>query len=539
MRTFYFKQVFFFGTLAFSVFGAAAGCGDEVSSTTNGTGGSNTGGSNTGGMAGGGTGGTGGMATGGAGGGSGGSGGGMAFADIKGTFISKQYTEAGVVDNPRGPNSYKVSAMVLQADKTFSAPIDGTNKDDGTFLIPAVPAGLYYLVHEPVPNPNNIKNVIVTDVRDIALGSAAPGRQGAQRAMMSPTTLSFDLMNLNTWQDNDILEFFALGSRTYGATDMLMSYTNPPAAGATSLAGTGLDVTKFMFTGLVDGSKGDKAYLGQLVTHSMGALNYRALEKIYEPASFTQQDGMPASFSGSFVNVPLKSRQVTWERDAFLKLAPEVHPDASLNNAYVVIFAAPGGLTQPTSQIPRLAEIRSMDNAATVQVALNYGNPYPGGWTEVATADTIVQQFFTVPNDPQMHRQTTALSNSVMVNANGQVTLAPEISPPQNLMVNGMPGTMVLSGVGTSPKIEWQAPKMGTPSLYRIQVHVVDPAQTGTRNIGQVITKETSFVFPPGILTSGNYYTVRVSAVIGPVDSMPFQTHSGPTAGALSGAFTP
>ncbi len=518
--------------------GGVYGCGDEVStsSASSSSSGSSSSGNNTGGMNAGGAGSAGGMAAGGAGGAGGGA---MAFADVKGTFIMKQYTESGTMDVPRAAGSYKVSAMVLEANNMFSVPIDGLNQDDGTFLIPAVPAGTYYLVHEPVPNPNNIKNVIVTDVRDIALGSAAPGRPDAQRAMMSPTTLSFDLMNLNAWQDPDILEFFSLGARSYGATDMLMSYTNPPAAGATSLAGTGLDATKFMFPGLVDGPKGDKAYLAQLVAQGMAGVNVRSLQKIYEPPTFVMQDGMPSSFNGNFVNVPQKTTQLVWERDMFLKLIPEVHPDAALANAYVVMHAAVGGMAEPTSHVPRLAEIRTMNNTPTIQTAVNYGNPYPGGWVELATADTVVQQQFTVPNDGMMHRQTTVISNTVKVTANGETKLAPDITPPQNLMVNGMAATMALQGVGTSPKIEWQAPKTGVPTLYRVQLHRVDPATMNTRLLGQVMTTGTSFVVPPNILQSGTYYTVRVNATIGPVESKPFQTYSGPSAGVVSGGFTP
>jgi len=106
-------------------------------------------------------------------------------------------------------------------------------------------------------------------------------------------------------------------------------------------------------------------------------------------------------------------------------------------------------------------------------------------------------------------------------------------------MINGMSATTDLSGVGTSPKVEWQAPSLGVAPLYRIYLFEVAPALTFPKFAGSIATAGTSFVFPPGMLTAGKWYTLRIQAEDGLSDTAPYRSAYVPKATALTSPFTP
>lgn len=483
---------------------------------------------------GGGMGGMGGM---GGSGGMGGAGGSMAVPDVSGPIITTFIHENGETDVPGDPAAAKIYALVHQGGDTFSAPIDGVINANGTFTIPGVPDGPYYLVFENVAN--GFKTFLVTSKRTIDLGGHRPGRPDAMRAMVAPTNLELNIDGLNPFQTTDRLELYSLGSLTF-VWNMQLNYLTPALMpGATTLAAT-TDVTKYLFKGLIDGSKGDAAYVSQLVGMTDGGTVYSALKKIYKPASFTMADGattvMPA---GSFEDVPQKPFNLTWMRDAFASLGAQVHPDAQLGTDYVQLRVEPGGPDRLTSNVPALVDVAKNDGSPTVNISIQYGNPYPAGWAEIITGYTQFSRKFTLPGDPKEYQQGGFIMAEMPLNGQSDVVLEPKLSPPANITIGGMPATTDLSGVGTSPKVEWQPPSLGTASLYRIYLFEVDPALTYPKIVGTMATASTSVVLPPGLLAAGKWYTMQLVAQQNGSDTALFRSLRQHQAMALTSAFTP
>src|SRR4051812_33313683 len=64
--------------------------------------------------------------------------------DVAGTNIDIYITAKGDVRVPQGPTDYQLSALVPKPDGSFTT-IAGLVSADGTFRIPVVPQGTYYL----------------------------------------------------------------------------------------------------------------------------------------------------------------------------------------------------------------------------------------------------------------------------------------------------------------------------------------------------------------------------------------------------------
>jgi hypothetical protein len=78
-------------------------------------------------------------------------------------------------------------------------------------------------------------------------------------------------------------------------------------------------------------------------------------------------------------------------------------------------------------------------------------------------------------------------------------------------------GTGVLAtGVGLTPTFTWEAPALGTPQGYRVQVMPAVASGSATMVGAVILTMYTSGLhaqIPLGVLQSGNYYLLRVTAI--------------------------
>src|SRR5437870_2233263 len=70
--------------------------------------------------------------------------GGPGLAEVSGTAIDTYVTEAGDVQQPRDLSGIDLAAFILRSDGTFTR-IAGSGTAAGSFRIPGVPAGTYYL----------------------------------------------------------------------------------------------------------------------------------------------------------------------------------------------------------------------------------------------------------------------------------------------------------------------------------------------------------------------------------------------------------
>jgi hypothetical protein len=195
-------------------------------------------------------------------------------------------------------------------------------------------------------------------------------------------------------------------------------------------------------------------------------------------------------------------------------------------NAYSPGRAHFGGLT-------------NQDGAETVELETTYGNPYPQEWAEIFTASAAFRYSFTVTGDPRVHFVNGFMNTDLPVAGATSMTLEPMITPPANVRINGMASTTELSGVGTSPQLQWDAPSMGSAAFYRITLFEVLPALASAVPAGILITDATHFTIPPGFLKTGSYYVAQIRAHSAGDIGVPYQNMYGPKADALASPFKP
>src|SRR5262249_28354836 len=155
---------------------------------------------------------------------------------------------------------------------------------DGTFTIPGVPAGLYYLHYG--------STFVFTSERTMDLGSRYCGRPAAV-VPAQPTPLVLSATGLSPWSDGEITELFSLGAGTWGDVFTAVDPAQVPLIGATDLTGVSIDMQKLRSNKLIDGAKGDVAVFTQLVAQAAAVGAYVSLGNSFSPPMFSQVDGQP------------------------------------------------------------------------------------------------------------------------------------------------------------------------------------------------------------------------------------------------------
>src|SRR5262249_55684303 len=79
-----------------------------------------------------------------------------------------------------------------------------------------------------------------------------------------------------------------------------------------------------------------------------------------------------------------------------------------------------------------------------------------------------------------------------------------QMSPPQNLQINGEDASDDLSGTGLTPILSWDTPAVGTPSYYRVVIRELrnSGGETIAFRRGLLYTDENSIIIAPGLLAT-------------------------------------
>ena len=120
---------------------------------------------------------------------------------VTGTVVDRHVTLNGEVAAPADLSSVAIAAVVPPA---FDL-IQGIGTTAGTFTIPNVPEGTYYLQFGV--------SQFVTDRSSIDLSSDVLGRANAV-AVTNPSPITFNVGNVQAWQTGDELQMFVPGSGT-------------------------------------------------------------------------------------------------------------------------------------------------------------------------------------------------------------------------------------------------------------------------------------------------------------------------------------
>ena len=444
---------------------------------------------------------------------------------VSGTSIDIRLTEGGEVSVPDGPDKLRVAALVPNSAGGFTV-LTGTVNEDGTFVVPVVPAGLYYLRREYSDGKGGweLFDLVATSERVVHLGSLYTGRPDVTWPQL-PTPLSIAAENLSPWKAEDQLELFSLGADTtlfidgFRAEGQLHEGDTRTGALAVDLAHSGMS--------LVDGEHGDRVTLTNLVSAMAGPMTYQTVAGSFDAAPFTLMDGQAATIAGSFAPTAQHQLSITWNQAAFAALASDVNAKAQAQSHSIWVYAEPAGqgrhaiASSPTVLSGYLdAQGESMDQ----RFDFDYGNPFPAAWPLVANVSTE----FVLGQDPYTRWGFIEIWGTL--DAMASAAVVPPISPPRVLRI---------AGPSLTPKISWDAPALGTPAAYFVQVYLHNGSD-GWELPLWLWTQERSVTFPPGLLRARVPYYVSVQAVTTYDPKHPYsRPPAGAAADALSDVITP
>ena len=335
---------------------------------------------------------------------------------------------------------------------------------------------------------------------------------------------------LNSWEALDEIQLTSAGAGL-GAVDLatLPGWT-PPAVGTGSLD-TSQPWTTAATPGLIQTPRGDHPIYVQL-EHSTqnqaradGGGQVATDRWMGKRAQFDfpldMQDGVETTLSlGGCKDInPRSAPQYAVRGAAFGDHVGELGPGATLtgltSDVRLGIWpAGPGATSYRTGW--------STPDDVTVNPQTPNSSPYPATWA--LEADAVMSGIVPVVLQLGDAGSTIAYEKVVMATRRPfPVTgneLAPALSPPQLVAVNGQDATAGLTSVGMQPEVTWTAPALGTPAGYEVAVwRQQDPSrQKLPRLEGTIWTDVPRVRIPPGLMTPQATYVLHVRAVAAPMD---------------------
>jgi hypothetical protein len=443
-----------------------------------------------------------------------GTGGGMP-SDVTGTVVNTYYSEAAPLKVPIPLNQVQVEALVWDGSKWTIFP--GYGQMDGSFTIPAVPAGEFML--------DLAGTYVYTSAHKLDLGTEISGRPSAT-ASSPGTQIGGTITNLSPWQTTDQIEWY--DANAGGAAYSFVAIA-PPAM-ATALTVQQPSTWK---GALVEGAKADVLYATQIIPQSAPAGQYYTVGRFLSLMGVQQQDATLTSVMGSFTTVAAdQTTAIDFRASEFAKQASAVNPNASGYGAAFDLATLPGaaqaGLIGYETDLLLVAPPGSNDvNLGTV----NYANPFPAAWgTSVYAGESFSVQF-TAPgaSSATKHYGSVFVQLPPAQAAAGPIHLG--VSPVQSPMVDGKSAFGSLAGISLTPVLSWSAPAAGTPTAYRVVVYQV--ANSGGSSTMQYVTTiattSTTLPFPPNVLEKGSGYVFVITALVSPIDASTAPFRASPT----------
>lgn len=428
--------------------------------------------------------------------------------------------------------SIRVVAAYVPSGGSYNE-IVGTGSAQGTFTIPGVPRGFYLL--------RLGRQFLWTNKTQVNADYYASYRSTGVLPV-NYTTVTFDLANLNPWQDTD---FFEMVGPSTGSFDFFSG-----VVGETTFTGT-LQYTDV----LNDSTQGDKTYFMQLVTQPVGGYTFNAAGRYFAPKNFVQVDGVDTAVSGTFKTI--NQNQTFRANINGADLAAQslaANPGAVLVDTSLFLDVYPGSLAKgATTSTPDLVaySMYSGRNPITVNMDLgdvSYGDPFPKGWPLYVAYDYFAHTHYLAPGATNGTHITTQVF--------GYTTTLPSPASPLQPLVGTVIGPIVgggnffanLVGIGLTPTLSWAPPSIGTADAYAVVVYQLsnNAGNTEYAQIARLQTQSTSITIPPGLLTdlsTGQAYVFLVRTLYRPgvnVAAKPYVT--GPTnatADVISGVMQP
>ena len=463
---------------------------------------------------------------------------------VTGTWADTYWTSNGQVAVPFNWTTATTMPTVLvpQTNGTFQT-LTGTGNANGTFSIPNVPAGYFWLEAGG--------SSYWTSSSTVNLGQDIDDQPAAATVSTSSTIIHVNYSGLDALQSGDQAMF-------------LWSPLSIESPASTPSGGTSLN-TGVLINSDVDFSQSAPAFLLQYEPETVGTLSLLRLGPEDTIPSQSFSNGTSNVLNATLASSPQKSFDLNIEGSAWPALFTNAGP-SSLNiaGADVTLAALPfmtgadvpailWSRIQPTifgqqmglkfgvplvadlpslsaqevpPLLPRCLDSGPIQSGAPVPLPgkppvttdqdfgmVSYEDPFPSTWQRVFTLCQTASVSVSLPGSANpisfllVDSQSTSIPTS---------QLTPPISKVQNPMIDGASLFTAATISATGVTLSWTAPSGAAPTGYRIATFVsgTPPGGSGLSYVSSTTfhTAKTSAVLPP--LQSGQTYVFIITAVL-------------------------
>lgn len=269
---------------------------------------------------------------------------------------------------------------------------------------------------------------------------------------------------------------------------------------------------------IVDASRGDRSHVYQL----------SETDETFSAVTLTRHGTAQFSFTDGQLSADLAALEagerveLSHETAAFAAMVDDMQPDVGplRHRIRVVAHTGPAELATGTSATLALQGLIPQD-AAVGAVDIPYGNPFGDGWRELVVA-TSSGEVALVLDDRPIAALEVASTTVVPADEARGARIAPALSAPRNLTLDGAATSPQLEVAGDQVVLAWAPPHAGTPTHYVVEIFEFG---FGAELLGTVVTRDTQVVLSGAQLPGDDDpRTYRVSAVASecPVESRPF-----------------
>jgi hypothetical protein len=449
---------------------------------------------------------------------------------VSGTWIDTYWTSNGPVSVPfdwsKALTLIPPRAFIPQPDGSFQT-LQGTGNSDGTFSIPNVPGGYYWLAPAA--------SAYWTSSSTFDFGSNVnPAPSGPADLTNNTTTMTLNFSGLDPLQTGDDVAFF-----WDSAPPFTLVSTAASPAGATSFS------TTATINSNLDFSQTAPAFLLQYEPENLGALSALMLGPELTIPSLTFTGGTSKTLTQSLSPLPKASFDVNIKGSAWVPLFSNVGPSsATLEKADLELTTQPFvtganvlstfgtsiplfGDLQPfpalfsavcTSSLPRVPNFStSPPGEPTITTdqdfgRLQYEDPFPPAWPRVFTFCQTASVPVPIPGSttPILFQLVDAQRSSLATSP-----ISPLIGQVQDPTINGM-SLFVAGSVGaTGATLKWTAPSGTTPTGYKITAFTAGALANGVISYlpgPEFYTAKTSALLP--LLQAGKTYVFLITAIL-------------------------